>query len=234
MCGICGLVAPSGAGAPDRAAVEAMLDALRHRGPDDGASTPLGPCVLGHRRLRVVDLETGEQPVADESGELVAVFNGEIYNFQALREELAAKGHRVRGTGDTPIIPHLYEEHGERFVERLHGMFALALWDGRRQRLVLARDRVGKKPLLWTRLADGTLAFASELKALTRLPGVSRELDLAALDAFLALQYVPGPDTALRGVHRLPPGHLLVVDADGRAARALLGAEARRAPALGG
>lgn len=215
MCGICGLVAPSGAGAPDRAAVDAMLDAIRHRGPDDGASTPLGPCVLGHRRLRVIDLETGEQPVTDESGEIVAVFNGELYNFQALREELAAKGHQVRGTGDTPIIPHLYEEHGERFVERLHGMFALALWDGRRQRLVLARDRVGKKPLLWTRLADGTLAFASELKALTRLPGVSRELDLAALDAFLALQYVPGPGTALRGVHKLLPGHVLVADADG-------------------
>jgi len=215
MCGICGLFAPPGALAPDRVAVDAMLDAIRHRGPDDGASTPLGPCVLGHRRLRVIDLETGEQPVTDESGEIVAVFNGEIYNFQPLRAELAANGHQVRGTGDTPILPHLYEEHGERFVERLHGMFALALWDGRRQRLVLARDRVGKKPLLWTRLADGTLAFASELKALTRLPALSRELDLAALDAFLALQYVPGPGTALRGVHKLPPGHVLVADADG-------------------
>ncbi len=215
MCGICGLFAPPSAAAPDRAAVDTMLDAIRHRGPDDGASTPLGRCVLGHRRLRVIDLETGEQPVTDESGEIVAVFNGEIYNFQALREELAAKGHQVSGTGDTPIIPHLYEEHGERFVERLHGMFALALWDGRRQRLVLARDRVGKKPLLWTRLGDGTLAFASELKALMKLPGVPRELDLAALDAYLALQYVPGPGTALRGVHKLPPGHVLVADADG-------------------
>jgi asparagine synthase (glutamine-hydrolysing) len=215
MCGICGLVAPSGAGAPDRAAVDSMLDALRHRGPDAGASTPLGACVLGHRRLKVIDLETGEQPVTDESGEIVAVFNGEIYNFHALREELAAKGHEVRGTGDTPVIPHLYEEYGERFVEKLSGMFALALWDGRRERLVLARDRVGKKPLVWTRLADGTLAFASELKALARLPGVSRELDLGALDAYLALQYVPGPGTALRGVHKLPPGHVLVADADG-------------------
>ena len=215
MCGICGLLAPSGAGAPDRAAVESMLDALRHRGPDDGASTPLGRCVLGHRRLRVIDLETGEQPVTDESGELVAVFNGELYNFQTLRAELAAAGHEVRGTGDTPVIPHLYEEHGERFVERLHGMFALALWDGRRERLLLARDRVGKKPLLWTRLADGTLAFASELKALMRLPSVSREVDLAALDAFLALQYVPGPGTALRGIQKLAPGHYLVADADG-------------------
>jgi asparagine synthase (glutamine-hydrolysing) len=192
-----------------------MLDALRHRGPDDGASTPLGRCVLGHRRLRVIDLETGQQPVADESGDVVAVFNGEVYNFHALRAELAAAGHEVRGTGDTPVVPHLYEEHGERFVERLHGMFALALWDGPRERLLLARDRVGKKPLLWTRLANGTLAFASELKALARLPGVSRELDLAALDAFLALQYVPRPATALRGVRKLPPGHYLVADAAG-------------------
>lgn len=215
MCGICGLFAPSSAGAPDRAAVDSMLDALRHRGPDDGASTPLGACVLGHRRLKVIDLETGQQPVTDESGEVVAVFNGEIYNFHALREELAAAGHEVRGTGDTPVIPHLYEEYGERFVEKLAGMFALALWDGRRKRLVLARDRVGKKPLLWTRLPDGTFAFASELKALVRLPGVSRELDLAALDGYLALQYVPGPRTALRGVHKLPPGHFLVADAEG-------------------
>jgi asparagine synthase (glutamine-hydrolysing) len=215
MCGICGLVAPSGAGAPDRAAVDSMLEALRHRGPDDGGSTPLGPCVLGHRRLKVIDLDTGQQPVTDESGEIVAVFNGEIYNFQPLREELAAKGHEVRGTGDTPIIPHLYEEYGERFVEKLSGMFALALWDGRREQLILARDRVGKKPLLWTRLADGTLAFASELKALARLSGVVPELDLAALDAYLALQYVPGPGTALRGVHKLPPGHVLVADATG-------------------
>ena len=215
MCGICGLFAPPGAGAPDRAAVDSMLDALRHRGPDESASTPLGACTLGHCRLRVLDLQTGEQPVTDESGEIVAVFNGEIYNFQALREELATKGHEVRGTGDTPIIPHLYEEYGERFVEKLAGMFTVALWDGRRERLVLARDRVGKKPLLWTRLADGTLAFASELKALARLSGLAWELDLGALDAFLALQYVPGPGTALRGVHKLPPGHILVADATG-------------------
>src|SRR5439155_21954288 len=107
------------------------------------------------------------------------------------RAELAAKGHIVRGTGDTPVIPHLYEEHGPRFVERLSGMFAIALWDARAGRLVLARDRVGKKPLLWTRLPDGTLAFASELKALVLLPGLVREVDPRSLDAYLALQYVP-------------------------------------------
>ncbi|HUJ91724.1 MAG TPA: asparagine synthase (glutamine-hydrolyzing), partial [Gaiellaceae bacterium] len=129
-----------------------------------------------------------------------------------LREELAAKGHEVRGRGDTPVVPHLYEEYGPRFVERLEGMFALALWDAPRGRLVLARDRLGKKPLVWMRLDDGTLAFASELKALLELPGLRREPDLPALDAYLALQYVPGDRTGLRGVHRLPPASLLVAE----------------------
>src|SRR6059058_6168964 len=124
-----------------------------------------------------------------------SVFNGELYNFGELRAEL--DGHALRGTGDTPVLPHLYEESGPRFVERLDGMFALALWDGGRERLVLARDRLGKKPLLWTRLTDGTLAFASELKALLRLPGLEREIDLDAVDSYLALQYVPGDITAL-------------------------------------
>jgi len=189
-----------------------MNAAIVHRGPDEGSVDVFGLCALGSRRLRVIDLETGSQPVASENGEIVAVFNGELYNFPALREELAATGHRVRGTGDTPVIPHLYEEHGPHFVERIHGMFALALWDGPRQRLVLARDRLGKKPLLWTLLPDGSLAFASELKALLRLPQLPREVDLRALDAYLSLQYVPGPETALRGVHRLAPGHVLVFE----------------------
>jgi asparagine synthase (glutamine-hydrolysing) len=148
--------------------------------------------------------------VTNETGDVAAVFNGEAYNFGALRDELG--GHEIRGTGDTPVLPHLYEESGPRFVERLHGMFAVALWDGPRERLVLARDRLGKKPLLWTRLPDGTLAFASELKALLRLPGVSREVDLEAIDAYLALQYVPGERTGLRGTHKLPPGHVLVAE----------------------
>src|SRR5712691_9215479 len=213
MCGICGLLAPSGL--PDPALVERMNAALVHRGPDEGSVDVFGRCVLGHRRLQVIDLQTGSQPVANETGDVVAVFNGELYNFPELRRELAAKGHEVRGTGDTPVIPHLYEEHGPAFVERLSGMFALALWDAQRERLVLARDRVGKKPLLWTRLPDGTLAFASELKALLRLPELPRELDLAALDAYLALQYVPGDRTALRGVRKLAPGHLLVAEGGG-------------------
>jgi asparagine synthase (glutamine-hydrolysing) len=209
MCGICGLLAPSGV--PDPTPVERMNTALVHRGPDEGSVDAFGRCVLGNRRLQVIDLATGSQPVANESGDVVAVFNGELYNFRELRAELA--GHEVRGSGDTPVIPHLYEESGPAFVSRLEGMFAIALWDAGRERLVLARDRVGKKPLLWTRLGDGTLAFASELKALLRLPGVSRELDPAALDAYLALQYVP-TGTALRGVEKLPPGHLLVAEGE--------------------
>lgn len=210
MCGICGLYAASGQ--PPPALVDAMRARIRHRGPDQGSTDAFGPCVLGHQRLRVIDLELGYQPVANERGDVVAVFNGELYNFPELREELAAKGHEVRGHGDTPVIPHLYEEHGPRFVERLEGMFALALWDAPRGRLVLARDRLGKKPLVWTRLDDGTLAFASELKALLELPGLRREPDLSALDAYLALQYVPGDRTGLRGVHRLPPASLLVAE----------------------
>src|SRR6266496_5986923 len=130
----------------------------------------------------------------------------------SLRDQLG--GHEVRGTGDTPILPHLYEENGPHFVARLDGMFAVALWDAGRERLVLARDRLGKKPLLWARLPDGTLAFASELKALLRLPDLQRDVDLESIDAYLALQYVPGDRTALKGVRKLPPGHVLVADGE--------------------
>jgi len=197
---------------PEQAAVDRMRAAIVHRGPDDGSTDAYGPCVLGHQRLIVVDPESGYQPVQNEAGDVTAVFNGELYNFPELRRSL--HGHDVRGRGDTPVLPHLYEEHGTAFVERLHGMFALALWDAPRNRLVLARDRLGKKPLLYTRLPDGTFAFASELKALLQLP-VERTLDLAAIDAYLALGYVPGERTGIAGVRRLPPGHLLVVE-DGR------------------
>jgi asparagine synthase (glutamine-hydrolysing) len=214
MCGICGLLAP--AGPADASLVERMNEVLVHRGPDEGSVDSYGRCVLGHRRLQVIDLETGSQPVANEAGDVVAVFNGELYNFHELREELTRAGHDVRGTGDTPVIPHLYEEDGPAFVQRLAGMFAIAVWDARRERLVLARDRVGKKPLLWTQLGDGSLAFASELKALLRLPWLRPEVDPAALDAFLALQYVPS-GTALRGLEKLPPGYVLV--AEGGSAR---------------
>ncbi len=187
-----------------------MRARIRHRGPDQGSSDALGPVVLGHQRLCVIDLEHGEQPVANERGDVVAVFNGELYNFHELRRELSA--HEIRGSGDTPVIPHLYEDHGLAFVERLDGMFAIALWDATNERLVLGRDRLGKKPLVWTRLSDGTFAFASEAKAFLELPGFRAEPDLLALDAYLALGYVPGDRTGLAGVHRVLPGHLLVVE----------------------
>jgi asparagine synthase (glutamine-hydrolysing) len=209
VCGIAGLYSPTGA--PNPELVDAMRAGLVHRGPDEGSTDAFGRCVLGHQRLRVIDLETGFQPVANETGDVVCVFNGEVYNYLQLREEL--HGHEVRGTGDTPVLPHLYEEDGPGFVERLRGMFAFALWDAGRERLVLGRDRLGKKPLVWTRLPDGTLAFASELKALLRLPGVSREVDLRAIDEYLAFQYVPGDQTGLQGIRRLLPGHLLVAEA---------------------
>jgi asparagine synthase (glutamine-hydrolysing) len=207
MCGICGLVAASGT--PDPALVSRMNAALVHRGPDEGSVDAFGRCVLGHRRLRVIDLATGSQPVANETGDVVAVFNGELYDFRELRAGLS--GHEIRGRGDTPVIPHLYEEHGLRFAGHLSGMFAIALWDAARERLVLARDHAGKKPLVYARLDDGSLAFASEVKALLQLPGVRRELDPVQLDAYLALQYVPG-GTGLLGIEKLPPGHLLVAE----------------------
>ncbi|HLY95065.1 MAG TPA: asparagine synthase (glutamine-hydrolyzing) [Gaiellaceae bacterium] len=216
MCGICGLYSPSGA--PPSSLVDEMRARIIHRGPDQGSTDAYGACVLGHQRLRVLDPELGYQPVANEAGDVVAVFNGELYNFAALRDDLASRGHDVRGRGDTPVIPHLYEEYGVRFVERLDGMFAIALWDAARRRLVLARDRLGKKPLVWTRLADGTFAFASELKALQGLPGHRREPDLRAIDAYLALQYVPGTRTGLHGVHRVEPGSLLVVEGEAQTA----------------
>jgi asparagine synthase (glutamine-hydrolysing) len=186
-----------------------MTATLVHRGPDSGGVTALGRCVLGHRRLRVVDLETGEQPATNEAEDVVAVFNGELYDFHDVRHDLEARGHVVPGTGDTAVIPHVYEERGADFPAALGGMFAIALWDRSRERLLLARDRVGKKPLHYVSLPDGGLAFASELKALFQITGIRRELDPAALDAYLALQYVPGEDVGVGGIRRVLPGHVL-------------------------
>lgn len=187
-----------------------MTATLVHRGPDAGGVTSLGRCALGHRRLKVLDLETGDQPATNEAGDVVAVFNGELYDFADLRASLSASGHAIPGTGDTAVIPHLYEEHGLDFAKHLGGMFAVALWDRAHERLVLVRDRIGKKPLHWVERPDGGLAFASELRALFALPGVGRELSPKALDAYLALQYVPGEETGVGGIRRLLPGHVLV------------------------
>jgi asparagine synthase (glutamine-hydrolysing) len=214
MCGICGIVRTDGRAA-DREALAAMSATLRHRGPDSGGEAVAGEAGLAARRLAIIDLEGGDQPIANEDGGVVVVQNGEIYNHAQLRAELERAGHVFRTPhSDTEVLVHLYEEHGPRFPERLRGMFAVAVWDARVRRLVLARDRFGIKPLYY-RDAPGELSFASELKALRALPGLSRELDLDALEAFLAFNAIHGPRTIFREVRKLPPGHVLVLE-DGR------------------
>src|SRR5918999_420315 len=201
MCGICGIVSAAGA---DRQRLERMSATLVHRGPDSSGVHVHGPVGLAARRLSIIDLETGDQPIANEDGSVVVVQNGEIYNYRSLREELERAGHRFRTHGDTEVLVHAYEEWGERFAERLRGMFAVAIWDAPRNRLVLARDRFGIKPLLYRETGDEFL-FASELRALPR-----GEVDLDALEAFLAFNSVPGPLSIFAGTRKLLPGHVLV------------------------
>ncbi|MFC6086318.1 asparagine synthase (glutamine-hydrolyzing) [Sphaerisporangium aureirubrum] len=206
MCGIAGLVST---GRPDPALVRSMCEALVHRGPDSDGYHDDAHAGLGMRRLAVVDVAGGAQPVYNEDRTVVAVYNGELYNFRELHRELTGLGHRFTSTGDSECLVHAYEEYGDELVHRLRGMFAFALWDARRGRLLLARDRVGKKPLYWR--SDGTsLWFGSELKALLRDPAVPRELDPVALHHYLTYQYVPAPWSIYQGVRKLPPGHLLV------------------------
>ncbi len=193
----------------EEAFLHKMLGALAHRGPDDEQVHVAGRVGLGIRRLAIIDLAGGRQPLANEEQTVWVAFNGEIYNFRALREELRAAGHTLRTRSDTEVIVHLYEDLGPGFLERLRGMFAIALWDAPRERLLLARDRLGKKPLVYASGPDG-LVFASELGALLQDPGLGREIDLEALDAYLRCQAVPSPRTIYRGVRKLPPGHALV------------------------
>jgi asparagine synthase (glutamine-hydrolysing) len=202
MCGIAGIVG----GAPRRSTLEAMLGALEHRGPDD-RGVHLGDAVaLGMTRLAIIDLVTGRQPMTSEDGATTIVFNGEIYNFRALREELTARGQRFRTRSDTEVILKSWEIDGERCVEHLRGMFAFAIWDARRRQLFLARDRVGKKPLYYWQ-GDGSLVFASEIKALLCHPGPGREVDGTALHHYLAYGYTPAGRSAFAGILKLPPGH---------------------------
>src|SRR5919199_3910773 len=205
MCGIAAIADPDG---PDLAALEAMSAALVHRGPDASGEVAAGPVALAARRLAIIDLAHGDQPIATEDERVLIVQNGEIYNHVALRAELEAAGHRFRTRCDTEVLGHLYEQHGLGFLERLRGMFALALWDRRERTLVLARDAFGIKPLFYAASGD-TLAFASELTALARHPAVSRELDPDALEAYLAFNSIPAPLSALRAARKLPPGHWL-------------------------
>jgi asparagine synthase (glutamine-hydrolysing) len=209
MCGICGVVSFDGTGV-DPGVVESMNETLVHRGPDSGGMFIEGRVALAARRLAIIDLPGGDQPIANEDGSITVVQNGEIYNYRELRAELERRGgHRFSTHSDTEVLVHLYEEEGLDFVRRLRGMFAIALWDNRERQLVVARDRFGIKPLYY-RLENNFLTFASELKALIRSPGFSRDVDLDALDAFLAFGFVPAPLTIFREARKLPPGNLLV------------------------
>ena len=219
MCGIAGIVRlDPGLPPADREEALAMARRIRHRGPDGQAAwaSPSGSCALGHARLKVIDLDTGDQPMGNEDDSVQVVFNGEIYNFGDLRQELEAAGHRFRTRSDTEVLVHGWEEWGERLPERLEGMFAFALWDEGERRLFLARDRTGKKPLFFTR-AGGRFAFASEIKALLTLPWVDGGIDEGALPYYLAYGYVPGPRTFLRGIEKLPPATRMSVDRQGEA-----------------
>ena len=208
MCGIAGQIRSDGRGV-ERALLERMCAALEHRGPDSRGIHHDGEAALGIQRLRVIDLETGDQPIFNEDGSIAVVLNGEIYNYRELRTRLEGSGHRFSTKGDTEVIVHLYEELGPRCVEELHGMFAFAIWDRPRRRLTIARDRVGKKPLFYSH-RNGALSFASEIRSLLSDPEIPRDLDPVALDCYLTYQYVPAPMAAFRAVRKLPPASILV------------------------
>ena len=211
MCGIAGIATRDGLRPDDHRLADAMLRCLAHRGPDDQGSGGDGRAIVGTRRLAIIDLAGGQQPQTDESGLIFATQNGEIYNYVELREELLKRGHVLRTRSDTETIVHLYEDHGPAFVQHLRGMFAVAIWDGRNNRLVLARDRLGKKPLYW-RLVDGRLTYGSELKAILQEADVERTVDRRALELYLQHLYVPTPLSILQGVAKLPPASTLVWD----------------------
>jgi asparagine synthase (glutamine-hydrolysing) len=214
MCGIVGLFNFDPARPADEALLHAMNAAITHRGPDEDGFYVAGPLGMANRRLSIIGLADGRQPIGNEDGTVWTVFNGEIYNYPELRQELERRGHAIRTHTDTEVLVHLYEDHGPDFVQHLNGMFAIALWDTRRRRLLLYRDRLGEKPLYYTR-GGGRLAFASEIKALLLDPRVGRELSPGALCDYLTFQYNARRETVLRDVARLRPGTMLEVDADG-------------------
>ncbi len=213
MCGITGATWTQPDGAIDRVTIERMADVLSHRGPDQVGHWSDDHAALGHRRLSIIDLQSGQQPLGNEDGAIQVVFNGEIYNYRELREQLKGRGHQFRTNSDTEVIVHLYEDHGDDCVDYLRGMFALAVWDSRQRRLLLARDRLGQKPLVY-RQEPHRLSFASELKSLLQVPGAPRTLDPVSLDQYLAYQYVPHPRTMLTGYRKLPPAHRAVWEND--------------------
>jgi asparagine synthase (glutamine-hydrolysing) len=211
MCGIAGILNLRDAPAPGKTELSAMIQALHHRGPDGQGFFSDANCGLAHARLSIIDLSGGAQPIRNEDGSIWVVFNGEIFNYLELRADLERDGHRFYTESDTEVIVHLYERHGERFVDHLNGQFAIALWDQNHRRLVLARDRVGIRPLFHTRV-NGRLLFASEVKALFTLPEVPRTLNFSALGDVMTYWSTLSPDTVFRGIDSLPPGHVLVIE----------------------
>jgi asparagine synthase (glutamine-hydrolysing) len=214
MCGIAGSVWATSSLSINQSTLNQMIDVLEHRGPDDqgiyysplsSENSKLG-VGLGHRRLSIIDLGSGHQPLANEDETIWIAFNGEIYNYKELRPQLESQGHRFRTSSDTETIVHLYEQYGVDCVKYLRGMFAFAIWDEKKQRLFVARDRMGQKPFVY-RLDEGRFSFASELKALLQIPSAPRNLNLSAIDNYLTYQYVPHPDSILEGYSKLPPGH---------------------------
>ena len=214
MCGICGIYETGGDRNVSRATLKAMSDTINHRGPDDDGFYTCGGIGLAHRRLSIIDVAGGHQPLANEDDSIWIVFNGEIYNFEELNRRYLSSGHTFKTRSDTETIVHLYEELGEACFAEMRGMFALALWDGRRKRLLLARDRLGKKPLYYS--WDGKrLLFGSEIKTLWKAGGVSKEMDLEALSDYFSFLYVPAPKTIYKQVKKLRPAHYLVADQSG-------------------
>ena len=212
MCGICGIWNFSDPAA-GRERIDRMLDTIVHRGPDGGGLLDRPGLALGMRRLAIIDLVGGDQPIFNEDGSVAVVFNGEIYNFRELRAELERGGHRFATRSDTEVLVHGYEQWGDDMLHRLVGMFAFALWDENRRRLLVARDRFGKKPLYYSSHRGGEIVFGSEIKALLAA-GVPADLDDAALEDYLALRYVPAPRTLFRSVRQLPAGHKMVIGED--------------------
>lgn len=214
MCGICGIYHYRSGEPAAQDVVREMTEVIRHRGPDDDGYYFEGPLGLGMRRLSIIDLDGGAQPISSERGDVVTVFNGEIYNFRELRKGLESSGHRFRTRTDTEAIVHAYEQWGFAALERFNGMFGLAIWDVEKRLLVLARDPYGVKPLYYYDDGD-TVRFGSEIKSIVCDPAVPREVDAAALDLFLSFTFVPSPRTAFRGISKVPPGHALVCGPQG-------------------
>ncbi len=215
MCGICGIVAIGKDCAVSKEVLQRMNQSIAHRGPDDDGFYVNDNVGLASRRLSIIDLESGQQPITNEDGTIWIVFNGEIYNYRELRSYLEKHSHTFRTQSDTETILHLYEEFGTACVQHLNGIFAFAIWNDKTQELILARDPIGIKPMYYTRLPDGQLVFGSEMKAILSHPAVQRKVDLISLNEYLSYEYVPTPRTIIHDVWRLEAGHVLVYNRQG-------------------